>query len=95
MERYLQPTTAFDLGMCRENGFIPVEFDGKHHGMLHSHTQKGKLHIDYLEQHGSYDFVPIYDIIKSVKKLYGTQFLECWTTGTWDYYLQNNLEENL
>ena len=87
--KWLKATPAFDLRMCRENGFLPVEFDGHHHGMLHSHTQDGNRHIDYLEPHGSYDDVPLNAIIEGVTRAYGPQFLECWRTGIWDHYLNS------
>ncbi len=87
--RWLKATPAFDLRMCSENGFIPVEFDGANHAMFHPRDKNGKPHIDYLEQLGSYNDVPVDEIIKAVTEKYGPEFLECWRTGSWAYFLNN------
>ena len=87
--RWLKATSAFDLRMCSKNGFVPVDFDGKKHAMLHSHDKNGKPHIDYLKQLGSYDDVPVDNIISAVTEKYGPEFLECWQSGVWNYYLNN------
>ncbi len=83
---WLKATPAFDLRMCLENGFIPVEFDGMNHAMLPAHNVYGEPHIEYLEAHGAYEDLPLVEIITAVYKAYGDKFLECWKSGQWDYY---------
>lgn len=90
--RWLKATPAFDLRMCRENGFIPVEFDGIHHGMLYPRDRSGRPHIEYLEDHGRYADIPVEVIVGAVTRAYGTEFLECWKTGVWDYFLSGTSE---
>ena len=86
--KWLKATPAFDLRMCEENGFIPVEFDGLHHAMLHSHDQNGDSHIEYLDPIGSYEDISVDNIIDAVTRAYGPKFLECWKIGVWDYFLK-------
>jgi len=86
---WIKAIPAFDLRMCRENGITPVEFDGKNHGMFHPYDQNGKPHIDYLEQHGSYDDMPLDIIVGEVIQTYGPKYFECWKTGNWDPYLDD------
>ena len=52
--KWVKATPAFDLRMCEENRFVPVEFDGKSDAMLPSHDQDGKLHIEYVKDVGHY-----------------------------------------
>lgn len=86
--KWLKATPAFDLRMCEENGFIPVEFDGLQPSMLHSHDKSGKPHIDYLDDRGIYDDVPVEEIVQTVTAAYGIEFLQCWESGMWDYFLE-------
>lgn len=65
--RWVKATPAFDLKMCRENRIIPVEFDGKNDAIFHSHNQDGKLHIEYVKDHGHYEDVPLDKILASIK----------------------------
>ena len=62
--------------MCRKNRLVPVEFDGKHDALLHSHNLDGKLHIEYIEDHGSYDDLPFEKIINLRKQVQGDDVFE-------------------
>lgn len=83
--KWLKATPAFDLNMCQENGIIPVEFDGRNHGVFHSHDVEGNPHIDYLDPMGSYDDVPMDEILEAATRAWGVEYIECWETGNWDY----------
>ncbi|MBT4510611.1 MAG: hypothetical protein HOC20_00180 [Chloroflexi bacterium] len=74
--KLIKTTPAFDLRMCKENGFIPVDFDGKSHAMLHSNDENGETHIEYLDPIGSYDDIPVDNIMESVTKVYGPKVPE-------------------
>jgi len=56
--KWVKATPAFDLKMCKKNRIIPVEFDGKSDAQLHRYNQEGKLHIEYVRDHGYYDDLP-------------------------------------
>ena len=60
--KWVGATPAFDLEMCQKYGIIPVEFNGKNEAKFHSHTQDGKLHIEYIFDRGTYADVPIEEI---------------------------------
>lgn len=64
--KWVKATPAFDLKMCRKNGLIPVEFDGRNDAKLHLHDQEGKLHIEYLMDRGPFDDVPLDQIRKAL-----------------------------
>ena len=69
--KWVKATPAFDLKMCRQNRIIPVEFDGKHDAILHSHNMDGELHIEYVTDHGCYEDIPVYEILTAWSKVYG------------------------
>jgi transglutaminase-like putative cysteine protease len=56
--KWLKATPSFDIALCREHNFIPVEFDGTQDAIFHLYNQEGKLHMEYIEDHGIYDEVP-------------------------------------
>ena len=73
--RWVKATPAFDLRMCQENHIIPVEFNGKNDATFHSHNQDGKLHIEYVRDHGHYQDVPLEEIIDAARA-YGDEYVE-------------------
>jgi transglutaminase-like putative cysteine protease len=70
-EKWVKATPAFDLKMCREHRIIPVEFDGQHHALLHSHNSDGKLQIEYVKDHGYRVDVPVEEIMAAWMRDYG------------------------
>ena len=70
--KWVKATPAFDLKMCQEHRIIPVEFDGQHHALLHSHNCDGRLHIEYVKDHGHRIDVPVEEILAAWMQHYGT-----------------------
>ena len=68
---WVKATPAFNLKMCQENRIIPVEFDGQNDAIFHSHNLDGKLHIEYVKDHGYREDVPVDEILAAWEKLYG------------------------
>jgi transglutaminase-like putative cysteine protease len=63
-DKWVIATPAFDLVTCKDNGYIPVEFDGEHDARLHRRSQDGRLHVEYIKSRGNFDDLPwqeIYD----------------------------------
>ncbi|MBE0479577.1 MAG: transglutaminase domain-containing protein [Dehalococcoidia bacterium] len=60
--KWVKATPAFDVRMCRENRFIPVEFDGRADARFPQYDLDGRPHIEYLLDRGPRDEVPLNDI---------------------------------
>jgi transglutaminase-like putative cysteine protease len=69
--KWVKATPAFDLKMCRKNRIIPVEFDAQNDAILNSHNLDGKLHIEYVRDHGYHEDVPVEEILAALDKYYG------------------------
>jgi transglutaminase-like putative cysteine protease len=69
--KWVKATPAFDLKMCRQNRITPVDFDGRNHALLHSHNSDGKLHIEYVKNHGHRIDVPVEEILAAWMQHYG------------------------
>jgi transglutaminase-like putative cysteine protease len=74
-DKWVKATPTFDAKMCQKNRIIPVEFDGENDAVFHSHNRDGKLHIEYVKDHGHYQDVPL-DRILAFFKAYGVQDIE-------------------
>ena len=74
--QWIKATPAFDIIMCEKNQIIPVEFDGLIDGTFHSHNLEGKLHIEYIRDHGHYDDLPFDSIIDANVEVYGSDYFE-------------------
>jgi transglutaminase-like putative cysteine protease len=70
-DKWVKATPAFDLKMCRQNRITPVDFDGRNHALLHSHNSDGKLHIEYVKDHGHRIDVPVEEILAAWMQHYG------------------------
>lgn len=69
--KWVKATPAFDLKMCEEHRIIPVEFNGRHDALLHSRNSDGKLHIEYVQDHGHTPDVPVEEILGAWMQHYG------------------------
>ena len=69
--RWLKATPTFDLETCRKDRIIPVEFDGRTDAVFHSHDMDGKLHIEYLLDHGHFLDIPFREMKAARNQVYG------------------------
>lgn len=63
--KWVKATPAFDLKMCQKNRIIPVEFDGESDAQFHQYNREGKLHIEYVRDHGYYDDLPWEEMLEA------------------------------
>ncbi len=62
--KWVKATPSFDIGMCRQYNFVPIEFDGKTDARYHPLTADGRPHIEYLSFKGYFDDVPVEKIVE-------------------------------
>lgn len=63
-------TPAFNLSLCEKFGLLPLEFDGRSDSIYHPYDRSGQRHMEYLHQRGSFDDLPLQDIITTFGELY-------------------------
>ncbi|MBU3739189.1 MAG: transglutaminase family protein, partial [Rhodoferax sp.] len=63
-------TPAFNLSLCEKFGLLPLEFDGRSDSIYHPYDRSGQRHMEYLHQRGSFDDLPLQDIIATFGELY-------------------------
>ena len=52
-------------------GLLPLEFDGVHDSIYHPFDLSGHRHMEYVNQRGSFDDLPLDQILDSFREVYG------------------------
>jgi transglutaminase-like putative cysteine protease len=63
--RWVKATPTYDRQYCKKMGIAPVRFDGEHDAMLPLLTEDGRPNVDYIQDRGFFDDLPIDDIRKA------------------------------
>jgi len=69
--RFIKATPAFDIGMCKNNDYNPVEFDGISDAIFPSENIYGEPHIEYIEYTKYGDDLPFEWLVALFDKIYG------------------------
>ena len=63
-------TPAFNAGLCERFDLLPLEFDGRADSLYHPFDRHGHRHMEYLAQRGSFDDVPLAEMVADFARLY-------------------------
>ena len=55
-------TPAFNIELCDKFGLLPLEFDGVNDSLYHAFDRAGRQHMEYVNDHGSFDDLPLAQI---------------------------------
>lgn len=58
-DRWLKATPAFNRSLCERFGVLPLEFDGCSDALLHPFDAAGRRHMEYVDDHGTFDDLPL------------------------------------
>jgi len=72
-------TPAFNLLLCERFGLLPLAFDGIHDSLYHPFDRAGNQHMEYVNERGSFDDLPLNQIRASFAEIY-----PFWTPGGLD-----------
>lgn len=70
-DRWIKVNPAFDIDLCRQNQFIPVDFSGDMDAVFHPVDLNGRHHIEYLRDRGSFDDLPHEMLLFGLREFYG------------------------
>jgi len=68
--RWVKATPAFNVELCDKFGLLPLEFDGRNDSIYHPFDREGKRHMEYLNDRGSFDDVPIEAMLATFREVY-------------------------
>jgi transglutaminase-like putative cysteine protease len=63
-------TPAFNIELCDRFGLHPLEFNGRDDSLYHPFDRKGQRHMEYIADRGSYDDVPLAEIVSGLIEFY-------------------------
>ncbi|TQV75562.1 transglutaminase family protein [Aliikangiella marina] len=69
-DKWIKTTPVFNKELCEKFNVEPLEWDGETDAVFQEFTKDGKKHMEYLEEHGTFDDVPVEFIFESFKKHY-------------------------
>ena len=64
-------TPAFNIELCEKFGLLPLQFDGVHDSIYHAFDASGNRHMDYVQQRGAFDDLPLDRIAADFHRVYG------------------------
>mgnify|MGYP006285877703 CR=1 FL=1 len=74
--RWVKATPAFNIELCQKFGLLPLDFDGHSDSIYHPFDQAGNRHMEYVQQRGTFDDMPLERITEDFKAVYGA-----WMAG--------------
>jgi transglutaminase-like putative cysteine protease len=57
--RWVKATPAFNIELCERFRLLPLDWDGESDSIYHPFDATGQRHMEYVNQHGSFDDVPL------------------------------------
>jgi len=70
-ERWFKVSSAFNIELCDRFGVKVLEFDGTADALMHPFDKSGQRHMEYVKQRGSFDDLPLDDILADFRAVYG------------------------
>lgn len=56
--KWVHVSPSYDLAVCRKNRYVPVEFDGINDAKDSPYDQDGRVHVEHIKDHGTFDDLP-------------------------------------
>ena len=72
--RWVKATPAFNKELCAKFGVEPLEWDGIHDSLLQAYDGAQRTFMEYVRDRGSYDDVPLDEILAAFREHYPTMF---------------------
>ena len=69
--RWHKLSTAFNIELCAKFGVKALDFDGSGDALMHPYDEAGNRHMEYINQRGSYDDLPLDRILADFAEIYG------------------------
>jgi len=68
--RWIKATPAFNIELTERFGLLPLAWDGREDSIYHAFDKAGNRHMEYVHQRGSFDDVPLAQIVADFNRHY-------------------------
>jgi len=79
--RWVKATPAFNIELCQRFNLLPLDFDGIHDSLYHEFDAADNRHMEYVQQRGAFDDVPLNEIAADFKRVYAGWMLHSDTSS--------------
>jgi hypothetical protein len=79
-EKWVKATPAFNIELCKKHNVAPIDFNGQDDSLFHEYNQEQKLFMEYVTYHGTFEDVPLEDILHAWEETYGKARMDGWIT---------------
>jgi hypothetical protein len=69
-DQWRKATPAFNIELCERFGLLPLDFDGSSDSLYHAFDKAGHCHMEYLQQRGAFDDMPLAQIVADFADFY-------------------------
>ncbi|MDW7710013.1 MAG: transglutaminase-like domain-containing protein [Deferrisomatales bacterium] len=76
--RWVKATPAFNAALCARHRVEPLEFDGRADSVFQPYNLENRKFMEYVAFHGTYDDVPLAELLAAWKRTYGASRVEGW-----------------
>lgn len=80
-DRWFKVSSAFNIELCRKFGVKVLAFDGTEDALFHPFDEAGNRHMEYVNQRGAFDDLPLDQIHADFDELYGDDGLMSGSAG--------------
>jgi transglutaminase-like putative cysteine protease len=69
-DAWRKATPAFNRELCERFGLLPLAFNGHDDSIYHPYDRAGNRHMEYVNQRGSFDDMPLAQIVADFERVY-------------------------
>jgi transglutaminase-like putative cysteine protease len=69
-DQWYKVSSAFNLDLCERFGVKVLDFNGTADALMHPYDESGRRHMEYVGQRGSYDDLPLGEMLTDFDELY-------------------------
>jgi len=79
--RWVKAVPAFNIELCERFGVKPTDFDGLDDALYQEHDAQGRLHMEYLTDHGTWSDMPLEQVKEDFARHYPRTLIDAIGRG--------------
>jgi transglutaminase-like putative cysteine protease len=79
--KWVKATPAFNKELCLRHRVAPLEFNGREDSIFQPFNQENNRFMEYLDFHGTFDDIPVEEIVRAWEGAYGRDRVQGWIAG--------------
>ncbi|MEW6665232.1 MAG: transglutaminase-like domain-containing protein [Thermodesulfobacteriota bacterium] len=80
-DKWVIATPAFNKELCERHKVAPLDFNGREDSLFQPYNTEQKKFMEYVEYLGTYQDIPLAEILAGWKRAYGKERVRSWIEG--------------